>query len=240
MTMRPKPGKCVHCLRYCEILSWDHVFPEAWYPNTTPPNIEKWKIPSCTRCNNDYGALENDLMVRFGFLLDPNEPSSMGIVDKAIRAIDPNAGKSGKDKKARAKKQREILGLALSGRDIPHESLHPQFGLHEGQLLESALAIRMPKGSINRLAEKIVRGILYLEEGVFVGEDYEISTYVLTDEAAAPIVATIQRFGTVHAKEPGIVVWRATVPEDQTSSLFAIEIWNRAKLYSAVERITST
>jgi hypothetical protein len=26
---------------------WDHVFPISWYPDTTPPDLEKWKIPSC-------------------------------------------------------------------------------------------------------------------------------------------------------------------------------------------------
>ena len=58
--------------------------------------------------------------------------------------------------------------------------------------------------------------------------------------SGAELKAEVQSFGTVHAKEPGIVVWRATMPEDQTSSFFAIEIWNRTKLYAAVERISSS
>jgi hypothetical protein len=44
-------GKCVHCLQDPVELTWDHVLPVSWYPTTTPPNLEKWQIPSCWPCN---------------------------------------------------------------------------------------------------------------------------------------------------------------------------------------------
>ena len=54
------PGKCVHCLKDVEERNSDHVFPESWYPDSTPPNLEKWQIPSCIPCNSEYGKLEQD------------------------------------------------------------------------------------------------------------------------------------------------------------------------------------
>src|SRR3569833_975591 len=62
MPMPPQPGRCVHCLSYHESLTWDHVFPVAWYPDTTPEGTEKWKVPSCEECNRSHGETENILM----------------------------------------------------------------------------------------------------------------------------------------------------------------------------------
>ena len=55
---RPPPGKCVHCLSDPVPRTWDHVFPESWYPDTTLRNIEKWEIPACQLCNREYGKSE--------------------------------------------------------------------------------------------------------------------------------------------------------------------------------------
>ena len=55
-----KPCKCVHCLRYCDSPTSDHVFPKSWYPDTTPQNMEKWQIPSCENCNTEYSKIENE------------------------------------------------------------------------------------------------------------------------------------------------------------------------------------
>ena len=89
MAKRPPAGKCVHCLKYSDNLTWDHVFPQAWYPDTTPPNIEKWKIPSCPRCNREYGKLEEDLLWRLGLSVDPKDQKSLGITNKVLRSTKP-------------------------------------------------------------------------------------------------------------------------------------------------------
>ena len=81
MAKRPEPGKCIHCLVEFEKLNWDHVFPESWYPDTTPNDLYKWKIPSCIKCNDDYGRIEKDLMIRIGLCLNPGNPSSKRSLD---------------------------------------------------------------------------------------------------------------------------------------------------------------
>jgi len=52
--------------------NWDHVFPESWYPQTTPSNLEKWKIPSCIRCNSALGMMEDRLLIQLAHALDPD------------------------------------------------------------------------------------------------------------------------------------------------------------------------
>jgi hypothetical protein len=78
------PGRCVHCLKEVEERNSDHVFPESWYPDSTPPDVEKWQIPSCIPCNSEYGRLEQDFLIKVGFCLDPHDPTSASIVQKAV------------------------------------------------------------------------------------------------------------------------------------------------------------
>jgi hypothetical protein len=60
------PGRCVYCLKDYQSGSWDHVFPRSWYPNTTPQDMEKWKVPSCIPCNHEFSKTEQDLLIRLG------------------------------------------------------------------------------------------------------------------------------------------------------------------------------
>lgn len=81
-----------------------------------------------------------------------------------------------------------------------------------------------------------MKGLLYLEEGVFVSEDYDVDVRPMRPKAAEPLWDVLKQFGVEHAHEPGIRVVRATVPEDKTSSIFYIEIWGRFKLWCIVVR----
>ncbi len=72
----------LHCLADSVERNWDHVFPESWYPQTTPSNLEKWKIPSCIRCNSALGMMEDRLLIQLAHALDPDHPGSAGIYDK--------------------------------------------------------------------------------------------------------------------------------------------------------------
>jgi hypothetical protein len=231
---KPKPGKCVHCLNIFEDLTWDHVFPAAWYPATTEPNQYKWQVPSCLDCNGKYGALENDLLTRLSICLEPSDPACAGIFEKGMRAIDPKSAKNEKDKKSRQAKREKILRELWVGEAIPQKHFYPGFGLYEHLPVQDRVSVSISADSVNRLAEKIVRGIFYIEDHLFIEPPYCIESYVLSEENARPAMEAINRFGTVYAREPGITVHRAVIPEDRVSSLFAIEIWNRFKVYATV------
>jgi hypothetical protein len=236
MARRPDPGICVHCLGEFEWLNWDHVFPESWYPETTPKNLHKWQIPSCYQCNKEYGEFERDLMIRLGLCLEPEDEESKGIAQKALRAIDPLKAKNNKDRKARLNKRKQLLNQVMVNDNIPEESIFPNFGRERYPDAEERIAVPFSQKKLFRMAEKIVRGILFIEESVLVGKDFEVSTFVLTDEGAAPFVEIAKKFGKQHSRGPGINVIQATVPEDNVSSVFVIEIWGRLKLYSVVQR----
>jgi hypothetical protein len=95
-------------------------------------------------------------------------------------------------------------------------------------------AILIPVDSFKRVTEKIVRGIFYIEEKRFIEPPYRVEFFVLFNEGAAFIEQILDKFGTVYAREPGVVVCRAVAPEDGISSLFAIEFWKQFKTYASV------
>ena len=168
MAKHPAAGRCIHCLQFHDELTWDHVFPEAWYPDTTPENTEKWKVPSCGPCNNAHGKNEAELLVRFGLCVDPDQLSSVGIVDKALRALNPAAGKSEQDSRARASKHVRILKHAFSGPGIPRQSIYPGFGPQPELAEADQVAITISARGLKQLTEKVVRGLTYLEERKFI------------------------------------------------------------------------
>lgn len=124
---RPSPGKCIHCLREPLPRTWDHVFPESWYPDTTGSDIEKWKIPACEPCNKEYGVREQDLMILIGLCIDPHAIESAGIVPKVLRSLNPELAKNEKDRGAREAKRTQVLKRLLKGTDIPSNAIYPRF-----------------------------------------------------------------------------------------------------------------
>ena len=234
MPKRPVAGQCVHCLQFHDQLTWDHVFPEAWYPNTTPENTEKWKVPSCGPCNKAHGKNEAELLVRFGLCIAPDQLSSIGIMDKALRALNPDAGRNERDSSARAFKRTRIINNTLSGPEIPNHAIYPGFGPHPELAESDQAAITISARGLEQLTEKIVRGLTYLEEGKFIEDTHDIENFVVNETGASGFCATLDRFGTNHERLPGFKVRRAALPEDRVSAIFEIEIWEQIKLYATV------
>ncbi len=234
MSKKAGPGKCVHCLKDVEERNWDHVFPASWYPNSTPPNLEKWQIPSCIPCNSNYGKLESDFLTKVGLCLDPDDPASRSIVQTALRSVRPSAARNPRDAQHRLNRGRKILSETLQGEEIPDHGIFP--GLHNRftEPGEEPVALLLPVDSFQLITEKIVRGIFYIEEQRVIESPNKIDFFVLAGEDAAFWEQVLEKFGTVYAREPGIVVRRAVAPEDGISSLFAITFWQQFKTYASV------
>lgn len=236
MAKRPPPGKCVYCLKDPVERNWDHVFPEAWYPVSSPQDVYKWQIPSCIPCNDGLGRIENEFLRYVGLSLDPHAPASKGIVQKALRSLDPTKGKDERDRNARASLRRRVLAEALVGSAIPRTGVYPGMGKRSAGPPEQDVAVLVPAESFRRLTDKIVRGIFYLDDRKFIEPPYQIEFVPLDPLVSGPIRSLIDRFGTQYAREPGIIVRRAVAPEDGVSSIFEIEFWQQFKTYAFVTR----
>ena len=234
MAKRPKPGRCVHCLRDPVDRNWDHVFPESWYPDTTPPNLYKWQIPSCIQCNKELGEIEDEFLVLVALCLDPNDPASKSIVEKAFRAMNPEVAKNASDKRGRAALLKRVKSRLLQGSQIPKSGIYPTLNERWGCQAGSGIALTIPADSFRRITEKIVRGIFFIEHERFIEPPYTVQFYALNDEGAKPIREYLDQAGETFAREPGVVIRRAITPEDGMSSLFEIEFWGQFKSHAAV------
>jgi hypothetical protein len=174
--------------------------------------------------------------LRLALCLEPGVPECAGVVEKALRSIDPDFGRNDKDKRIRERKRRQILGQVMVGEEIPEKGILANFEDRWGTKRERRTAVRVPEKSLRRLAEKIVRGVRYLENGTYIEPPYEIEFYALTDEGALPLVSALEEHGKTYAHEPGIRVQTVVTPEDGVSSLFCITIFGRLKLYASVSR----
>ena len=117
---------------------------------------------------------------------------------------------------------------------IPQEAVYPGLGDRWGQSPDERAGIPIPVEYFDRLAEKIVRGICYIEDGRFIEPPYEVDVFPLHSAGAKPIRDAIERFGKRYAREPGIVVNLAVTPEDGVSGLFEIEFWQQFNSYASV------
>lgn len=232
--MKPGPGKCVHCLGEFQKRNWDHVFPKSWYPDTTPNNIEKWKIPTCKSCNDAYGKLEDDLLQRLGLCIDPEAQASSGITRKALRALDPGYAKGQKDKRMRKARREKLLSEVRSGEHVSNENIYPSFEEKWGRSASEQRAISLPAESFRKLTEKIARGVFYIEDKKYIEPPYKIEFYALRDNDAGPVAELLEKHGKMYARAPGIVVQRAVVPEDGISSIFGITVWNQFRMYASI------
>ena len=88
-------------------------------------------------------------------------------------------------------------------------------------------------GSFQRISEKIVRGITFLEEELFVEPPHAIEFCPFDDEAAEVFRKRIDQFGKEYARAPGIVVVKADGEEDM-SALYEIEFFEQYKTRASV------
>ena len=234
---RPPAGLCVHCLGWSDQLTWDHVFPESWYPDTTPRDMEKWKVPTCQPCNADYGRLEERLLVRMALALSPDDARAAGIPERALRAIDPDAAKNERDRARREALRHRILGEIIVHGTIPTTGFLPNFGPQSGVDPTVLASIRLAKPTeLKRLIFKFVKGMTYVLDRKYLEPKRSIKVHFVGDEAARPVMELLNRAGTTYYRGPGITAIRGVAPDGTRTALFAFDIWGRFKAYAAVIR----
>jgi len=178
--------------------------------------------------------MEDDLLLRLALCVDPNVPETSGIIDKALRSMKPEFARDERDRAARAARGARLRAELIDGPEIERSAVYPGLGERWGRPPTEGLGIRVPAESLRRLAEKIVRGIFFLEDNTFLGADHSIDFYALTDEGAGPIKHLLHRFGKEYARGPGIVVRRAVAVDQPTGAVFEIEIWGQFEMYASV------
>lgn len=234
MARKPGSGKCVHCLGDFQIRNWDHVLPRSWYPNSTPPNLEKWQVPSCKKCNSDYGKLEEELFVMLAMTVTPNSEASSGIFERALRSVDPSQGRDKRDRKSRQARKQKVLQSLLHGNEIPNEGIYPGLAERWHRAREDQVALLVPADYIRRFCEKIVKGITYRESNTFIEPPFSIEFYALDEGEAEPIKTMLDRHGSIYTRGPGFEVVRVVPPDEPRAAIFRIKLFGEFVMYASV------
>lgn len=181
-----------------------------------------------------HSQSEGDLLVKFGMCVDPADPRSGGIAEKAMRAIEAKEGRDPRDAARREALRRKLLGQTIHGEIIPRAATYPGFGPHADQPEREQVAIPVSATAIRQLAEKVVRGLMYVTDGKYVEDPHVIEVHVLDESGAGPIRDAIVKHRQVFERGPGITVSRVVAPEDGTSGFYEVAIWGRLKVYVSV------
>jgi len=222
-------------LGHFDELTWDHVLPDSWYPDSTPANLEKWRVPACRQCNEWYGELERDLLVALALCLDRQAVAASGITERVLRSIDPRFGRDDRDRAARAKRRERIIAGARRVDKVPAVGVLPNFGPRpNAEYPNGYLLVDIPGDDLKKLGVKLARGITYLQTSRTIDKQYEVATDIVSDEDATVALQEIEQHLVSEDRGPGLSIKRARVADDPLVSIFVAEIWGTLKLYLSV------
>lgn len=237
MKKRPPAGKCVHCLKEFNDLTWDHLLPESWYPKDDLSKTGKLKFPSCQKCNNDLGNVEERLRMSMALCFNPEDEKNFPWIAKVMRSIRPNSTDSLKERKIRLLKRRKLLFNDIFPiTESNQKGVVPNFGLRQEHLISKMppYGIRVSADDIHKFGEKLIKGLIWCKFKQFTAHGYVASSYLLEDSAAIPIIDLINQTGKIVKCGMHFESGVSQCCEDGNSFLLYFNIWNRFKIYGAV------
>ena len=172
MTRKQMP-RCVHCPRSAN--TRDHVYPKSWYPTSTDASVQRWTVPSCEECNKNLGEVEKQLLIRLGLGVDPDCIEASGISMKALRSLGVGVELSAAEKPHRYKQRAKILSEMKPFLEIKGKfPLVPGTKPHKGFPEDVQYTITVPGRMLEKLAEKIVRGLEFKLGHRYVEHPYSL------------------------------------------------------------------
>ncbi len=204
----------------------DHVFPKSWYPRNTPKQIERWTVPSCYSCNQKFKEIEEDLKLRIGLTLAPDDFNALGIADDVRRSYDPSCARNKKDADNRKMKKEKILKNFIREASLENKRFMPNFGPQRSGKIKVYSMVEISPESVRRIGGKIILGAYYKILGKLVESDMSLDIY--TDDAGADdFESLMSKYGKKNYFGPGINLVTA-IPADEKSAFVAkVTIWGR-------------
>jgi hypothetical protein len=160
-------AECTYC-RAAPGAEGDHVFPAAWYPTTTPPEVQRLKVPSCRACNQRWHQVEDKLAADLVMVVDPTLPEMAGVAERYLRGLRPDVARDVSDARHRAAKALKSLHTMKWVPGVPGKPLVPM-RLLSGLLVRLSPARELNNVLLREFSEKLIRGLTYKETGELLG-----------------------------------------------------------------------
>jgi len=229
--------RCVHCGKALTETTKDHVFPDSWYPETTPDDTQRWTVPSCSACNNRLGSIEKKVFSRLALCIDPRKAEAAGLSAKVMRSL--GSGIDGLGAEEAEHRRKHKLGLIAAIK--PHEpeasgSRLPGLGSHAGFKDEELPQIRIPADLLHVVADKIVRGCEYSLSGRIVEKPYGIQIFFVHDHNVPDeLTRALKSSGATRAHlGPGFSVIRVAAHDAPESVVYKITLWGTLSFYAVI------
>lgn len=238
MTKRFVNQYCIHCLKYFENLTRDHIFPESWYPDSTPQNEEKWVAPSCLNCNNKLGKIEEDAYKKLALSVSKDDIAMSGVPEKLARLYNPLTAKDERDKNRKISNIKKIIPDIIRPDNIPINAFMKNCGSKEGDTGKS-YAIYVPFQILNSFADKVIRGLEFKIRNKLIDSDIRKIECVYSSVGIENIASTqirelsniLNTNGIKVDRGPGFVVRHAV---EFDTSLYHITIWGKIEIWGSV------
>ncbi|MBI2676913.1 MAG: hypothetical protein HYX21_03160 [Candidatus Yanofskybacteria bacterium] len=210
----------------------DHVFPDAWYPDSTPANVQRWTVPACRKCNAKLQVIEDELFIRWGICVEPNLEACRGIEAKALNR---QFFLGVKDPRRFGRKLSTFNNVRSNMGQYDPKRTHKGFAPKEG--VRGTLAVLTPNKTRRIFSEKLVRGTEYKLLGRFIPWTKRINIWYEmaedTDKDYAFWRDIASRAKTVSLG-PGFAVKCAINPNYPEQSFYQFEIWGHIKFFAFV------
>lgn len=222
--------KCVHCLNELtkRTKEKDHLFPSAWYPDTTDTKVQRWTFPSCSTCNRAYGAIEEELLVSFGLAIEPSHPASKGICQKALNALDARRSQNEKKRLARITMLKKITGRIIDNASTDSTGLIPNMARGEESKRHCTHSLFIPD-HFTMLCRKFVKGVTWIADRLLIDD----KVYVINSSPILPDVKIdVGPFWVEYSLPPGLTIKRIAAKEDPVCAIYYIIIWQQYRFYA--------
>lgn len=232
--------RCIHCLSIPDQITEDHVIPESWYSLEKSRAVRKPTAPACQRCNNDLGRLEKELSHLMWMCMPSSNPLTAELRIKALRAfgVGPNgkplAGLDKREQGIRLAYLRRVMSETVSWTEINERKVMPGFGFHEGYGRNSQRGTLLNKEKLGQVAEKIVRGVEYIQKGSkrYIEEPYKLDVYFPRD-TQSPEFEEIRRKCPVFYDGTN-KIQRGAAPERPLEPIYIIRIWDQWEIWGVI------
>lgn len=221
---------CIYC-RSASATEEEHVFPDSWYPDTTPPSLARLKVPSCGRCNDEWEKVERRLGLELAMAVTPGTPEVAGVVERLNRSWQPAQAKRDKDREHRTAR---LQSVARAMKWAPPTPGKPQVTVRTpaGLLLRASPA-RLIDAPLRRLmAEKLIRGLHYAETRTPLGDVTVHAKMLINEPVPLELQGVESILGSIPPNDslgPGFSYKRFHA---ESTSLWAFMIWGQVLIIS--------
>lgn len=227
--------KCVYCLKELDSLTTDHVFPKSWRLGEISSTYQNLTVPSCKKCNGDFGRIEDNLRTRLVICLKDDLSGVKDLKKSVRRSLGIGSTKKGKEAIIRQKKLKNLQKELISLVDLSESEILFNFG-PEDNWFEPFDAIKISKVELRKLGEKFVRGIHYKQTQNYIENDYSIQCYFKEeDHELIRSNIDIQKLEQLNIA-PGFKGCVGYSREDENQGVFYFEIWEKLKIFGLLFR----